>query len=401
MKNKPIGYRWVILFLYFALTISMEIQWLAFASITEVAKSFYGISNLAVDSLSLVYMVVFIFLSLPASNFINKFGLRRGLMVGSLITGISGLVKGLGYEHFWLVMAGQSGLAIAQPFILNALTKLGAKWFPPNERATVAGIGTLAQYLGIIIALALTPMWINENIADYNLQNVMYGYGFFTAVSAILVLIFIRESPDKSSESKHANLRLSSIQSLKHIWGLKDMRRVIILFFIGLGIFNAISTCIDQITLELTMEQTGIVGGIMLIGGIIGALILPVWSDKKEKRKPFLVWGLTLSIPGVLGFTFIDSYTGLILAAFIFGFFIMSAGPIAFQYGAEKSYPASEATVQGLLLLAGQVSGILFVVALNLIGAQTTMYVFVILSVMAALMSRSISESYPNKNKSN
>jgi hypothetical protein len=51
----------------------------------------------------------------------------------------------------------------------------------------------------------------------------------------------------------------------------------------------------------------------------------------------------------------------LLVAAFIMGFFLLSAGPIGFQYGAEITHPTPEGTSNGLLILMGQISGILFI----------------------------------------
>jgi hypothetical protein len=47
------------------------------------------------------------------------------------------------------------------------------------------------------------------------------------------------------------------------------------------------------------------------------------------------------------------------------GFFLLSAGPIGFQYGAEIAYPAPEGTSNGLLLLMGQISGIAFIFGMD------------------------------------
>lgn len=165
------------------------------------------------------------------------------------------------------------------------------------------------------------------------------------------------------------------------------------LFFIGLGIFNAVSTCIDQICNKLTMEQTGMVGGIMLIGGILGALILPPFSDKIGKRKPFIVACIIFMLPGLIGLTVFNEFVPMLISAFIFGFFIMSAGPIGFQYGAEKSYPAPESTSQGLILMVGQISGIIFVFGLNQTGVLTAMIAFVILTVFNIFISARLNES--------
>ncbi len=170
------------------------------------------------------------------------------------------------------------------------------------------------------------------------------------------------------------------------------------MFFVGLGIFNAVSTCIDQICGSLSVEETGMVGGIMLVGGVIGALIIPPASDKVKKRKPFLTICMAAMIPGLIGLTIFTTFIPLMISEFVFGFFIMSAGPIGFQYGAEKSFPSPESISQGLILLAGQVSGIFFVLGVNSFGASTSMVIFIILTLLNVILTFRISESYRSSN---
>jgi hypothetical protein len=54
-----------------------------------------------------------------------------------------------------------------------------------------------------------------------------------------------------------------------------------------------------------------------------------------------------------------------LFSGFIFGFFLLSAGPIGFQYAAEITHPAPEGTSNSLLLVMGQISGIIFIFAMN------------------------------------
>ena len=397
MQNQAVKYhpyRWVVLSFYSLITVVIEIQWLAFASITEVAKSYYQVSNLGVDFLSMIYMLVFIVGSIPASYYIDTYGLKNGLILGAALTGIFGLIKAFSGNSYTIVVISQFGLALAQPLILNAITKIGAKWFPHNERATVAGIGTLAQYVGIVIALVLTPFLVNEQIEGFNFNRMLMIYGAISAISAILVILLAKDPPKLSVVSENASIRISPKRSIIHILKNRDMQLLILLFLIGLGIFNAISTCIDQITSELTMTQTGFVGGIMLIGGIIGATILPILSDRQKKRKPFLVICMIIMLPGIIGLSFFSSLIPLLISAFVFGFAIMSAGPIAFQYGAEVSFPATESMAQGIMLMAGQVSGIVFVYAFNVLTVNTSMLLFIALTVLIFILSLRIRESY-------
>lgn len=387
-------YRWVVLSLYVLITIIIEIQWLTFASISSVAQEFYQTTTLRIDFLSMIYMLVFIIMSIPASYIIDTWGLKTGLMIGAVLTGIFGTLKAWGAESLLIVSIAQTGLAVAQPFILNAVTKVGAKWFPVQERATVAGLGSLAQYIGIIVALAVTPLLMPQlQDGTYELAKMLWIYGIISVAGAILVLVFMREEPPTPPTSEEFTERTSPIAGLKNILRNRDMQFLMLLFFIGLGIFNAVSTCIDQICKNLTMDETGMVGGIMLVGGIFGALILPTLSDKMKKRKPFIAICITLMLPGLIGLTVFTEFIPMMISAFIFGFFIMSAGPIGFQYGAEKSYPAPESTSQGIILLVGQVSGIIFVFGLNKAGVLIAMVSFIILTTFNIFVSTRLKES--------
>ncbi len=388
-------YRWVILALYFLITVIIEIQWLTFASIASAAQDFYNVTALKVDFLSMIYMIVFIILSIPASYIIDTYGLKRGLAIGAILTGVFSLMKAVFAESYVMVAIAQTGLAAAQPFILNALTKVGAQWFPKNERATVVGIGSLAQYIGIIIALALTPVLISQgNAGSFDLKQMLIFYGVISVAGSILLLLFFKEKPPTPPSTLEEAVRISPIDGMKKIVRSIDMRLLLLMFFIGLGIFNAVSTCIDQICGSLSMEETGMVGGVMLVGGVLGALIIPPISDKVEKRKPFLILCMALMLPGLIGLTYFTAFTPLLISGFIFGFFIMSAGPIGFQYGAEKSYPAPESISQGFILLAGQVSGILFVVGVNSFGVFASMLSFIILVVFNVMLTLRLSESF-------
>lgn len=391
---KVYPYRWVILAVYSLIVVIIEIHWLTFASVSTAAQEFYQATALGIDFLSMIYMLVFILMSIPASYIIDSWGLKKGILIGAVLTGIFGITKSWGANSLITVSIAQTGLAVAQPFLLNALTKVGAKWFPVNERATVAGIGTLAQYVGIIIALSVTPLLIvKSQDGSYNFQQMLWIYGILSLAGAVLVILFMREEPPTPPTSVEFTERISPLMGIKDMFSKRDMQYLLLIFFIGLGIFNSVSTCIDQICKSLTMEQTGMVGGIMLAGGILGAIIIPPLSDKKKKRKPFIVWCMILMTPGLIGLTLFNEFIPLMISAFIFGFFIMSAAPIGFQYGAEKSFPAPESTSQGIILLVGQASGIVFIFGVNKIGIFASMIIFIFLTVFNIFVSTRLKES--------
>ncbi|MDF2674429.1 MAG: major facilitator superfamily 1, partial [Clostridiales bacterium] len=133
--------------------------------------------------------------------------------------------------------------------------------------------------------------------------------------------------------------------------------------FISMGIFNTILTLIESILLPrgITSIQAGIVGAVFVVAGIIGAVVLPIISDKIRVRVPMFVIIILLLIPLYLGLTFVNSFILVSIIAGTAGFAIMGVAPILFQYGSEVAYPIQEGTSLGLVLLMGQISGALFV----------------------------------------
>ena len=104
----------------------------------------------------------------------------------------------------------------------------------------------------------------------------------------------------------------------------------------------------------------------MIIGGIIGAVVIPILSDHHLKRTPYLLLAVIGATLGLVGITFAESHWLLLGSAFVFGFFLLSAGPVGFQYAAEVTYPTSEGTTNGMLLLMGQISGIAFILGMDM-----------------------------------
>ena len=396
--EKPRTYRarWAVLFAYSLVTLTLQLEWLTFAPVASEARAVYGVGAFEIDLLSLIFMAVFILTCIPASWVIDRFGLRVGVGLGAALTGIFGLVKGLGAESYATVAAAQVGLAVAQPLVINAVTKLAASWFPIEERATAVGLATLAQFIGIIVAMVLTPGLVDRTSTGWDLQGMLLTYGVAAAVAAALGLALIREKPPTPPGTEVAAERLLTWSGIRHMFRQRDMLLLTLVFFIGLGTFNALSTCIDQLCADkhLDTEETGLVGGMMLITGVVGALIWPILSDRRRRRKPFLVLALAATAPALAGLYLLDGFVPLVIASGVLGFFLLGAGaPIGFQYAAEVSYPAAESRSQGLILLAGQVSGIVFIVGINTLGIMPLMVVFIALALLATALALSLRES--------
>jgi len=485
---KVYPYRWIVLIGYMLITIAILMQWVAHASVARAAESYYaGQFNPAslynIDLLASLYMIVYLIMCIPASYVIDKYGIRISLGIGAVLTALAGLAKGIWIDIFLIQVILQFVLAVAQPFILNAITSLAVRWFPIRERGLASGIATLAQYIGLIIGIGITPLMIvtDPSSIDYGhgFEKTFMIYGIASLAAGIMALIMIKEKPPTPPGMERL-VHQSFFKGFSEIIKKRDMIFLLILFLIGLGIFNAIFSLMDPIAGNIgAKDSDGLIGIFMIIGGIIGAVVIPLLSDRYRKRKLFLIICVIIMIPGMSGLSFIkyinphdykwevisapqdmslmqkdiphpdyivtsngefvfnftlsikgqviDSrtvkylsvdkgsaeyaayrkvlaesnqftsssafkaydkvvvkdekilmdgsakddaiiriiYILAIVSGFVLGFSIMAAGPLAFQYAAEVTYPAAESISNGLLLLMGNFSGMIFVLAMS------------------------------------
>ena len=391
------GYRWVVLLVFMAIIFASQLLWITFAPITGPAASYYGVSDLAIGLLSMSFMVVYIIVAIPASWVIDTYGFRVGVGIGAVLTGVFALMRGFLATNYTMVLIAQIGIAVGQPFILNAITKVAARWFPIRERATASGLASLAMYLGQVMALVLTPFLV----LGAGISGALLVYGVVSVACAAAFLLFARERPPTSASPAGEEVRSLVFDGLKSALRQRDFLLVLAIFFIGLGVFNGVTTWIEDILRPrgFSITQAGLAGGLMIASGIAGALVLPSLSDRFRKRVPFIVLALALSVAGLAGLTFASRYWLVLAGAATMGFALLSAGPIGFQYGAEVTYPAPEGTTNGLLLLAGQISGIIFILGMDQFkvagtGSMTPSLVVLIgLLAFGALLATRLRES--------
>ena len=334
------GYRWVVLGVFMFVNLTIQILWISYAPITGLAAAYYQVSDLRIGLFSMVFMIAFIPFSIPASWVIDTYGFRIGTGIGAVLMAVFGLLRGMVGGSYGLVLLSTIGIAIAQPFLLNAWTTVPAKWFPAESRATAVGLVTLANLVG----------------TAFSISAVQLIFGGLAAASSALFLILARETPPSPPCAPGEETRALMLDGLKHALKIKPFWLYLIASFIGLGIFNGLTTWVEAIIRPrgFTPSDAGTLGALMIAGGLAGAVILPAISDQKGKRQPFLMLAFLGAIPGLVGLTYANSSLLLFGSAILLGFFLVSAMPIGMQYAAEITYPTPEGTSNGLIQLFGQ-----------------------------------------------
>ena len=353
-QYKIYPYRWMVLAVFMFVNITIQILWISYAPITGPAARFYGVDDLQIGFLSMSFMIAFIPLSIPVSWVIDTYGFRLAVSIGAVMMGIFGILRGMAGTNYTLVLWSTFGIAAAQPFLLNTWTKVPANWFALEERATAVGLVTLASLVGTALGMVLTPIFMES----MSISTIQLYYGGIAAISAILFVVLSRETPPTPPCPPGGEVRALMLDGLKHALTVKVFWFGLAISFIGLGIFNGITTWIENIIRPrgFTPTDAGTLGALMIVGGVIGAVVIPALSDKFRKRQLFLFISFLGAIPGLIGLTFATSGILLFVSAFVLGFFLTSAMPVIMQYTAEVTHPTPEGTSNGLIQLFGQAS---------------------------------------------
>src|ERR1700749_3168726 len=175
--------RWAVLMAYFGVAAMCQILWLNFAPLVSFIQNRYSVSENEVLSLLLSFPLLYVLLSIHSGTLIDKKGYRYVIILGSIISAVFACVRSFD-SSFYMLVIGQMGIAIGQPYIINGISKLVSDWFDKEDNAMATGIGTAGMLIGMAVGMGLTPA-LNESMGFTQTLWV------FAGLSIVLSLIFI------------------------------------------------------------------------------------------------------------------------------------------------------------------------------------------------------------------
>lgn len=374
--------RFFILALFCSHSAINSFQWIQYSSITNVIAYYYGASNLQVNLTSLVFMITYIPFIIQASLMLERVGLRKAVLLGTLGTALGSLIKWLmggqaGMNAFWWMMGGQTIVALSQLYIISIPPLLAAVWFPDHQVSTATGIGVFGNQLGIALGFIVPPMVISDvnavkDIIGHDLNTLACAIFWISFLICLISFVALEDKPPKppGSASLHAAHQHEDTQStfkacasIKELCRDGDFRFLILSYGINVGVFYAVSTVLNQMVAarwpEL-LDLAGKMGLLIVVSGMAGSVICGQLLDRTHAYKLIIVLIYLFSLISMLLFTlvlrlFTDVWP-LYLASVALGFFMTGYLPLGFEFAAEITYPHPANTPAGLLNLSAQVS---------------------------------------------
>ncbi|GMT35566.1 hypothetical protein PFISCL1PPCAC_26863, partial [Pristionchus fissidentatus] len=368
------------------INLSNAMTWISFAPITFHTNAYYDF-----DYAAILFNVVFMVFSIPfgfvAVFFIDKFGLRGGCYFGvvlNLIGNALRLIASLDFvpidARFAVAFTGQSIAAISQPFIMYLPTKLTGFWFPDSQRNIANTLTSMSNPVGIAIMYSMAPQIVNKQMPEnfLVLNGITMGMAVLAFITGITVLS--SEPPTPVSGSKAVNHDTPSFWA-----GIKKAcrSRAFLLLCLslggGVGLFNALYNNLQPALCTKGYSETfaGIMGAVLIASGLVGAAVAGIVTDMKKAWTEYIMkLAFVVAAIGAASLSVAINYEGMewwiVLSICIFGFAGFALYPVGLETGVEITYPVAEATSTGLIIMSGQIQGVLYVFITAILNTKAT-----------------------------
>jgi predicted MFS family arabinose efflux permease len=378
--KKP--FRWAVLMAYFGVAAMCQFLWLNLAPLVSFLQLKYQVSELAVSSLLLSFPLLYVLLSIHSGTLIDKKGYRYVIMLGSIISAVFACVRVFD-NNFYILVIGQTGIAIGQPYIINGISKLVSDWFDKEEVAMATGIGTAGMLIGMAIGMGLTPA-LNESLGFQKTMLV------FAVLSIALTAIFFFLGKENNLVKSKA-IALSAIGEIKSLLASKNLVILCTITFFALGVFNGLTTWLEPILKpnHVNAEEAGLVGAFLILGGIVGSLIIPTISDKLKVRKPFLAICCLTALFIIYPLCTMGSLTMLYVLGGLLGFFFLPGYALLLSMCEEIAGNEKAGAATGLLMMAGNAGAVVVIAAMPLINGEGSIWtnsIYLMLALMVVAL---------------
>jgi len=344
---------WPLVLCYAAVAGASQLLWLTYAPVTTAAAEHYDVSVTAIGWLANVFPLLYVVLAVPAGLALDR---RPGTALGwgVALTAVGGVVR-LGGDSFGWALAGQLLVAVAQPFVLNAITGVVAV-LPERSRPTGIAIGSGGLFLGMVVALGAGAV-----VGGDHLVALMVGEAVVAVAAAAAFLLVRRSSP--------APVPMVSGEpgELRAVWTDPVLRRVAQLAFLGFGVFIGLVTWLQALLEPRGVSETeaGTIITVAVAVGAVGSMVVAAVFEDRGVEVLLLRLALVAAVTGCVLLAVASGVVVATVGAVLAVLALLTALPWLLSL-CERRADDSVASATALLWLAGNLGGLLVAV---LVGA--------------------------------
>jgi predicted MFS family arabinose efflux permease len=339
---------WRVIVAYGLVCAATQVLWLTYAVITTETARHYGVSVGAVGWLAEIFPLLYVVLAIPAGILLDRW-FRPVLAGGGLLVALGGLIR-LGGDTFAWAMAGQVAVAVAQPVVLSAVSKLAGEYLPPAQRAAGISVGSAGGFVGMLVALLLGPTLGGHG----HIERLLVVEAVLAGLPAIALAVTLRRPGHESTE--HAAIAGNAARAL---WAIPSMRTLCGLVFVGFGIFVALATWLQTLLQPAGVSETAagalLVG--MVISGVVGCAVLPPLVAGRAIERGFMRAAVIVGCLGCVALGVVPWLGGQAVAIVIMGLFLLPALPVILT-ATERLAGSAAGTAGAIVWMAGNLGGL-------------------------------------------
>ena len=181
---KEYGYRYWICFFYAMSNIALNVVYITCSPITSDLKYYYDTSDFMISSTSLMYLVFYMPANFPSNYILDKYGIRAGVTIGTILTLLGAWLRILVNSSFYYVILGSFLSSIGQPLIFNTPAKIAAYWFRPDNRVKATTFLSIISPIGFGIGFLIPGLSIGDtsNMSTDEFKDRVWGLFFYQAL---------------------------------------------------------------------------------------------------------------------------------------------------------------------------------------------------------------------------
>ena len=163
--------RFYMLLIYCASTCFNALAWISIAPISTTVQEVYGVSDFEVNLVSLIFLILFLPGMLSSTFIFDRWGLRNGLIIGSILQAVGASLKYFINQGFWIVLLGQGFIGLAQPYFLDSPSMVATFWFEDKLREIAITCGTNFNTIGIAFGFILPTFFVDTEASTETLKS--------------------------------------------------------------------------------------------------------------------------------------------------------------------------------------------------------------------------------------
>ncbi|NIH85491.1 MFS transporter [Amycolatopsis granulosa] len=268
------------------------------------AQERFGIDATGLAVFSVVQLVLYAVLQVPAGAAADRFGPRKSLALGMALMAAGSIVFAVA-TAYPAAMAGRALIGAGDAFLFVNVLRLAHNWFPGRRYALVAALTGMIGGLGQLIATA--PL--AALLTGFGWTPAFLAAGVITAVLLVAVALALRDGPAAAAREVPAEpLRVS----LRHAWRNRGTRHAMWTHFTLMGAFVTFTAVLGQPYLVHAQGRTPAAAGALLTVVVAGFVLLGTVAGQVASRRPglrapmvasaavvsVLCWAVLIVVPG-------------------------------------------------------------------------------------------------------